>query len=118
MSSHGCVRSPAYVRDGIIRNDSDDHVQIRLVYESSPEDNNVTSHSIVHLGQGQTHQADEKTVDHGTWTAVQPLQRIEVTRSDGQRMHLAAPFEGVKTVVRNWLFVIENGKIKSAGQSG
>ncbi|CAF4861582.1 unnamed protein product [Rotaria sp. Silwood1] len=117
MSSYGCVRPPAYVRDCIIRNDSDGHVQIRLIYESSPEDNNSTSHSVVHLGQGQIHRVDEKIVDHGSWTAVQPLQRIEVTRSDGQTMHLAAPFEGVNTVVRNWLFVIENGTIKSTGRS-
>ena len=109
------VRAPQQVRGATIRNDSNGHVQIRIIYTKFPhepmESNDHIRQTI--LAQGQAHRAEIRTVNAGSYDMAASIEAIEAILANGQQFGLRAPFNGVNTVEADWFFVVANHGIVS-----
>ncbi|CAF3880001.1 unnamed protein product [Adineta steineri] len=72
---------------------------------------------LYHLKQsntiGETIQAEERILNHGSYQTRKEIASIKVIRANGQKQKLLASFQGILSVKISWLFIIDNWQIYS-----
>jgi hypothetical protein len=107
--------APRKVHGCTIKNDSQSKVKVRVLYEEvSDEEDNV--HRIIaqtEIPIDGTMRVDERSIKKNSNKIIQTIDSIQVTRENGHKQELKAPFEGVVNPEKDWLFVINNAEIQS-----
>ncbi|CAF1265998.1 unnamed protein product [Rotaria sordida] len=100
-----------------LKNVSDYDAKVVLIYEGIEYDNGEIKNTLldIDIEKGKTHYLSERLITRRTHNVREVIDRIEVTLSNGIKLKLKAPFEGVENPTADWHFVIENTQIKSAG---
>ncbi|CAF0843726.1 unnamed protein product [Adineta steineri] len=102
---------------GAIQNDTDGDIHIVFTYAGITDRRGDTKQTRVELdvAKGKRGYMIQRLITRETHNIIEVIEQIEVTRSNGSKLELKAPFEGVKTPTTDWLFVVNNTEIKSAG---
>ena len=100
-----------------IQNDADSDVHVVLIYAPIPNADGEMKQTRCELDvvKDKRGYVLQKLVTRGTSNIHEVIEHIEVTRANGTKLELKAPFSGVKEPVSNWLFVVNNTEIKSVG---
>ncbi|CAF4242780.1 unnamed protein product, partial [Rotaria sp. Silwood2] len=100
-----------------LKNVSDYDAKVVLIYEGIEYDNGEIKNTRLNMDveKGKTRYLSERLITRRTYNIREVVDRIEVTLSNGTKLELQAPFEGVENPTADWHFVIENTQIKSAG---
>jgi len=111
----GGVCTPCVVHACSIRNQSNDSVYVRVLYEIIQGSNDDTFERRLEFQLGSNRQIhiDEELFDKGSFQIRQTIRSIEVTRPNGNVQHIDAPFENVQGIELDWLFIIDNRSIQS-----
>ncbi len=100
-----------------LQNDSDSDAHVVFIYKSIPDRKGEMKQTRAELDvpKGQKKSVYQRLVTRETGNIIEIIERIEVTRANGTKLELKAPFAGVKSRVTDWLFVMNNTEIKSVG---
>ena len=107
--------TPRMVHQCTIKNNSSDPVQVNIVYQGPPPEGggNHQEVSAADVPVGGTFRAEERTTNHGSFQTRKEIAGVEVTRADGRKQNLTAPFDGVQGIQLEWLFVVDDSQIHS-----
>ncbi|CAF0887914.1 unnamed protein product [Rotaria sp. Silwood1] len=100
-----------------LKNVSDYDAKVILIYEGIEYDNGEIKNTRLDIDveKGKTRYLSERLITRRTYNIREVIDRVEVTLSNGTKLELKAPFDGVENPTADWHFVIENTQIKSAG---
>ncbi|CAF1266442.1 unnamed protein product [Rotaria magnacalcarata] len=107
------VRSPAAIYSCLIKNNSDAEIDVRIQF-AGIEDHHIEIADI-EIGKGEEQRIDEREFEHGETDAKyhKTVELVLVRRYDGSTIELKAPFDGVTSPKKNWIFEINNDSIQS-----
>lgn len=113
------VGAPKHVRGCTIRNDASGDVAVVVHFEKNEnEDANSNDHiQSTTVSQGNSHRVESRSIDVGSYQISPPIVTVQATLPSGQKHEVKAPFEGVRSVEGNWLFVINNEGIQSVSSA-
>ena len=111
------LATPAVVHGCTIRNESNDNVYVRIFYEPIRGQREIFERRIeFQLASGDQTYVDVVEFDKGSIQIREVIQMIEVTRTNGHKQEINAPFDNVNNIEFDWLFTIDNGNIRSVKQ--
>ncbi|CAF3547163.1 unnamed protein product [Rotaria sp. Silwood1] len=107
------VRAPAAIYACLIKNNSDAEVDVQIQF-AGIEDHHAEIADI-EVARGEEQRVDEKEFEHGDSDGKchKTVELIRVRRYDGSTIELKAPFDGVTSPKKDWIFEIYNDSIKS-----
>ncbi|CAF1508090.1 unnamed protein product [Rotaria magnacalcarata] len=115
MSCSSCCPCPKFIKSCSIRNESSGDVQVYVSYKKLGYDlGDSDGHQYdVTISQGETHRVEPRIVKHDLAFYNSQINKIDVTLVDGNQLHVEEPFDGVREIQNDWLFVINDHGIKS-----
>lgn len=120
MNAHRVgLAAPRMVPSCIIKNNSNSNIQVQILYKGLAHNGRGADQEVATgiIPTGGTFRAEERTMDHGSYQTRKEIAAIEVTRTNGQKQRLTAPFNGVHRIELDWLFVIDNWQIYSVNKN-
>ncbi|UJR17213.1 hypothetical protein I4U23_004108 [Adineta vaga] len=98
-----------------IQNDSDSDIHVVLTYAGIPDVRGDIKQTRVEqdVPKGQRKYIYQRLVTRPTSNIIEVIERLDVTKANGGKLELKAPFAGVKGRVTEWVFVVNNTEIKS-----
>ena len=95
------VLPPNYVRAATFSNKAGMEVKLLARFDSgATEEYKVANESSVEV---------RRTIDKGTWTAVDPIKRVELTGADGENCAFDLVAQGVE--IRTYVISVSSGKL-------
>lgn len=109
------MAAPRLVHSCTIRNNSGAPVRVHVLYRGpAPRGSgNQEEVSGADVPAGGVLQAGERVTNHGSYQTRKEIAGVKVTRMNGQKQKLMAPFNGVHSVEVDWLFVVDDWQIHS-----
>ncbi len=106
-------RSPAVIYSCLIKNNSDAEIDVQIEF-AGIEDHHAEKADI-EIAQGEEQRIDEKEFQHeqSDGKSHKIVELIRVRKYDGSTTELKAPFDGVTSPSKDWIFEIDNHSIKS-----
>ncbi|CAF1165633.1 unnamed protein product [Rotaria sordida] len=100
-----------------LKNVSDYDAKVVLTYAAIEYDNGEVKNTRLDMDveKGKIRYLSERLITKRTHNVREVIEQIDVTLSNGTKLELKAPFDGVENPTADWHFVIENTQIKSAG---
>ncbi|CAF3533521.1 unnamed protein product [Rotaria socialis] len=115
MSCRDCCGCPKFIKSCSIRNESNGDVHVYVSYKKLGSDlGDSEGHQYdVAIPQGETHRVEHRIVKHDLADYNSQINKIDVTLVNGNQLHVEEPFDDVREIQNDWLFVINDQSIKS-----
>lgn len=106
-------RAPAAIYSCTIKNNSDAEVDVRIQFSGIEDHHDEIAD--IEIAQGEEQRIDEREFQHGESDGKyhKTVELIRVRRYDGSIIELKAPFDGVISPKKDWIFEVDNNSIKS-----
>ena len=107
------LAAPAFVHACVIKNNSDTELTVQVEFIGFKDHHHELAD--VKIAAGEEQRIDEKEFEEGEGGAKyrKTLDIVRVKKPDGTTMELRAPFEGVRSPKKDWIFEISNNSINS-----
>ncbi|CAF1409702.1 unnamed protein product [Adineta ricciae] len=98
-----------------IQNDSEGDIHAVVIYAGIPDVHGEIKQTRVEqdVAKGQRRYLYQRLVTRPTHNIIEVIERLEVTKANGSKLELKAPFAGVKGRITDWVFVVTDKEIKS-----